>query len=188
VVRGCIPRDDQRALALRVTRSGAEAVVELRALGPDHAYRNGLLPSVRIAEPEGGSVVVALQQIAPGQYAARRAIESGHARPYRFELVEGGGLTRLDVRDAGIQSLSYSWSDELRGTVPDVPTLRALGELTGGAYEASAEQIFAVRRDGDPAPRALWPYLLALALGLFLLDLLWRRAPSTWPVRRTGAA
>ena len=183
VVRDCIqpPLDD--ALMLRVNRAGTEAVIELRALDSEHRFRNGLSPVVRMTDPLGARSAVALSQIAPGQYAGRRVIEAGHAAPYRFELDEGGGLTRAEVRAAGVQPLSYSWSDELRALPADVATLRELGSATGGGLASNAADIFALRGDGPRTPRPLWPYLVAAALVLFLLDIAWRRAPRL-PGRR----
>jgi uncharacterized membrane protein len=185
VVRDAMARRDDGDLTLRVTREGAEAAIELRALGPDHGHRNGLSPLVRVVEPDGRRSMLVLPQVAPGHYAARRAIEAGHAQPYRFELTEGGGLTRADVRDAGSRSLSYAWSDEFRALPPDTATLRALSALTGGSYAPQAAEIFALHGDGEPVPWPLWPWLVAAGLGTFLLDILWRRAPRTpWALRR----
>lgn len=192
VVRDTIPRRDAGNLTFRVTRAGSEAVVELRALGADRGYRNALSPLVRVAEPGGGTSTFVLSQVAPGHYAARRAIEAGHGQLYRFELVQGGGLTRSDVREAGARALAYPWSDELRARPVNVTTLRALSELTGGVYAPKAADIFALHGDGERVPRPLWPWLVAAALGLFLLDVLWRRAPwsaSGWSpgmLRRGG--
>ena len=183
VVRDCVPRADVRNVALRVTRSKGEALIELRALASDRSYRSGLSPSVRITAPGGTQSTLVMQQVAPGIYSARAPIEAGQTQPYRFELAEGGGVTRADLREAGIRALSYSWSDELRALPVDVAALRLLSERTGGAYAAPGDEIFALKGDGGRVPRPLWPILLAAALALFLLDILVRRAP--WASRRT---
>jgi Mg-chelatase subunit ChlD len=177
MVRDCIARQDERDLQLRAVRSGSDALVELRAVAADGAYRNGLSPALRVTDPAGRQAMTVLQQVAPGQYARRWAIEAGHAEPYRFELVEGGGLSGTDVRQIGVQALSYSWSDELRRLPPDTATLVELSRATGGAMRPKDADIFALRGDAPRIPAPLWPYLLAAALGLFLLDILWRRAP-----------
>lgn len=175
VVRDCVSRTDQRNVVLRVTRSGGEALIELRALASDRSYRSGLSPSVRISAPGSARSTLAMQQVAPGIYSARAPIEAGQTQPYRFELVEGGGVTQADLREAGVRSLSYSWSDELRALPVDAAALRLLSERTGGAYAVRADEVFALKGDGGRVPRPLWPMLLAIALGIFLFDILWRR-------------
>jgi uncharacterized membrane protein len=177
VVRDAMSRSESAEVALRVARAGQEASVELRALGADRSHRSGLSPVVRVTEPTGRSATLALRQVAPGHYAARRTIEAGYPQPYRFELIEGGGLTARDVRLAGRRSLSYAWSDEFRVLPPDVDTLRALSERTGGAFAPRAEEIFAPEATQRAVPRSLWPALVAAALVLFLLEILWRRMP-----------
>jgi Mg-chelatase subunit ChlD len=189
LVRDTIPRSESAEIALRVGRIGPEASVELRALGADRSYRSGLSPVVRVTEPSGRTSMLALRQVAPGHYAAQRAIEAGYPQPYRFELTEGGGVSARDVQSAGRRSLSYAWSDEFRALPPDVYTLRALSERTGGVFAPTAADIFSPDADAAAVPRPLWPFLVAVGLGLFLLEILWRRMP--WDPRsalrrRTG--
>jgi hypothetical protein len=180
-VRDVIPRRDETDIALQVSRSGGEASIELRALAPDRGYRNGLSPLVRVTEPTGRTTVLLLRQVAPGHYAARREIDAGYPQPYRFELEEGGGVTRQDVQSVGQRSLSYAWSDEFRALPPDISTLRALSERTGGVFAPTAEDIFSPDTDAPAAPRALWPLLVAASLAFFLVEIFWRRTP--WDVR-----
>jgi hypothetical protein len=177
VVRDVIPRSESAEIVLRVARAGQEATVELRALGPDRSYRSGLSPVVRVTEPSGRTALLTLRQVAPGHYAARRAIEAGYPQPYRFELTEAGGITGRDVQAAGRRSLSYVLSDELRVLPPDVATLRALSERTGGVFAPRAEDIFAPEPAAAAVPHPLWPLLVAAGLGLFLFEILWRRMP-----------
>ena len=177
VVRDTIPRHTDGDLTLRVARVGPEASVELRALGPSHGYRSGLVPTVRVTDPEGGESTLRLHPVAPGHYAGRHALASGRPDPYRFQLQEGGGLQRDEVLAVGIRSLTFAWSDEDRALPPDTATLKALSEQTGGVFEPKAADIVADRGDGHWAWVPLWPYLVAAALLVFLLDILWRRAP-----------
>ena len=178
VVRDTIPRHTDGELTLRVTRAGQEAAVALQALDAEHGYRSGLAPRLRVTDPAGVEAILPLRPAAPGQYAARMPIEAGRSTPYRFELVGGGGLSPAEVRAVGSRSLTYAWSDEFRALPPDVVTLKALSEQTGGVFEPKAADIFAEHGDGQWTWVPLWPGLLATALALFLLDILWRRAPG----------
>lgn len=177
VVRDALPRDVGAGLTFSVTRDGATAVVEVRALRPDFRHRNGLAPTVRVRDPLGSISVLALRPVEPGRYGARLSLDAGRVQPYRFELLEGGGLSRTDVRDIGERNLVYAWSDEYRSQPADTTALRALSDATGGAFAPRADDIFAVRGDGRWGWTPMWPGFVGVALVLFLADLFWRRSP-----------
>ena len=177
VVRDVIPRRSPAGLTWRVSRAGSDAVIELAALSADHRYRNSLLPKVRVTSPDGQATMLMLRQIAPGEYRARMPIGAGRAKPYRFEMLAGGGVTAADTAQAGVRTLSYTWTDEYRALPPNNTLLRALSVQTGGVFAPRAEDVFADHGDGGMAPRPLWHWFVAAALLLFLIDILVRRAP-----------
>jgi Ca-activated chloride channel family protein len=184
VVRDAMRVNDD-ALSLHLTRTGGDAVVELLALGSDRRHRNGLAPSVRVVDPGGGTTVLPLHQVAPGRYSAQRSLEAGHSQPWQFELTAGGGITRADVQAVATQSITYPWSDEFRALPPDLDTLRALSEATGGVFAPTAADIHEIRGDGTWVPRALWPWCVVGSLAVFLIELAVRRGP--WdPARWRG--
>ena len=155
-------------------------------------YRNGLIPSVRVTPPSGHETTLLLRQTSPGHYAAHVQMESGSSVPYQFELAQGGGLTRQDVQDAGVRSLSYPWSDELRSLPPDIATLQTLSTMTGGSLAPDTAEIFALTNDTRQIPRPMWAVLVATSLALFLLDILFRRTGGGrgismrwWPRRKS---
>ena len=177
VVRDVIPRSSGESLSWRVARDGREATIELSALAADRTYRNGLNPKVRVTLPDGRTSTLVLRQIAPGRYRASTPVEAGRSAPYRFALLEGGGLSARELAQAGTRSLTYPWPDEYRVLPPNTRLLQALSERTGGGFAPKAEDIFADRGDGGLVAKPLWPWLAAAALLLFLLDVLVRRAP-----------
>lgn len=177
VVRDAMRVAADDALSLHVTRTGGEAVVELRALGPDRRHRNGLSPVVRVVDPDGGSTMLPLRQVAPGRYSAERSLEAGHAQPWQFELAAGGGIARADVEAVATRSIAYPWSDEFRAVPPDLDALHALSEATGGVFAPTAEDIHEIRGDGTWVARALWPWCVVGSLAVFLIELAVRRAP-----------
>ena len=177
VVRDVVRRDSGEGLAFRVTRDGREAVVALAALDAQGNYRNSLAPRVRVTLPGGAASVVSLRQTAPGQYQERVPLARAGVEPWRFELLPGPGIAPAELERAGVRSLFYAYSDEYRSAPPNVALLRALSEQTGGAFAPDAAEIFRLRGDGGVTERPLWPWLAVLALLLYLLDLLVRRAP-----------
>lgn len=175
VVRDAMRVDPGDMLSLRVTRTGGNAVVGLRAVGPDRRHRNGLAPTVRVVDPNGSTTMLALHQVAPGRYSAQRSLEAGRAQPWQFELTAGGGLTRADARAVGSRSIAYQWSDEFRALPPDLETLRALSEATGGVFAPTAADIHEIRSDGTRVARGLWPWCVVGSLAVFLVELAVRR-------------
>ena len=177
VVRDAIPRRAEAGLDWRLTREGNEAVVELTALSGDYRYRNGLYPRVRVTAPSGETATLLLRQVAPGAYRARLPITAAADKPYRFALLEGGGIASSELIRAGEQLLSYTWTDEFRMLPPNNALLRELSESTGGVFAPQAQDVFADYGDSQLVPRPLWSWLVAAALLLFLADILVRRSP-----------
>jgi Ca-activated chloride channel family protein len=187
VVRDCARRETQQRLSWDVTREGREARIHLTAVGMDGSSTNALWPEVRVTQPDGRSSPAALRQVAPGRYLARVPLAPYRSAPWRFELLPGPGMTRVDVaRAGGSRRLFYSYPDEYRILPANLPLLRALSEQTGGRFAPRAEEIFQPLGDGGIRTTPLWPYCTAAALALFLLDILLRRAPWRW--RRRGRA
>jgi hypothetical protein len=102
--------------------------------------------------------------------------------PWRFELLPGAGIDTAEVARAGSRALFYSYPDEDRLQPVNLPLLRTLSEQTGGALAPRPEEIFRPYGDSSQRLMSLWPVCTGLALALFLLDILARRAP--WAGRR----
>jgi Mg-chelatase subunit ChlD len=184
VVRDSVRRDAGDGVSWRVTREGASALLQLTALNRDGGYRSDLAPRVRVTPPSGDSSVVELRQVAPGRYTTRVPLAATSVLPWRFDLLPGADLQAADVARAGNRRLFYAYSDEYRLLPPNLPLLRALSEQTGGALTPRVDEIFRPRGDGGIRTASLWPYFAAAALLFFLLDILVRRAPWSWGLRR----
>jgi hypothetical protein len=184
LVRETMRHLDREQIDFRVGREGREAIVALSAVGEDGHYLNDLSPEVEIIAPDGSSSSVSLRQVGSGSYEARFSLQHDPSAPYQFNL-SGDRLAGQS------RTLFYADPDEYRLYPANVPLLRALSDLTGGKYRPEPEEIFADYGDRTSMPTQLWPYLAALALALYLLDIAVRRAP--WFYRRfassaTGAA
>jgi uncharacterized membrane protein len=184
VVRDSARRDAGDGVRWSVTREGRSALIQLTALGDDGGHLSGLQPRVRITPPGADSSVAELPQIAPGRYAARIPLAGASSVPWHFELLAGADLRAADLARAASRRLFYTYPDEYRLLPPNLPLLRALSEQTGGTLAPRAEEIFRPRGDGGITTTPLWPTFTAAALLLFLLDILVRRAPWTWSLRR----
>jgi hypothetical protein len=187
IVRDSARRDAGDGVRWQVQREGRSATVELTAQRADGSFRNGLQPQVRITPPSGPAAVQSLRQVAPGRYTAEVALAAASTHPWRFELLHSAGIGAAELAQAGSRRLFYAYSDEYRVLPPNLPLLRALSEQTGGAFAPKAEEIFAPRGDRGFSATSLWPYCAGVALLLFLLDILVRRAPWRWGRTRAPA-
>lgn len=180
VVRG-VARPAFDPLSWRVERRQDQAWIALDARDAS-GHRTTLAPRVRVRLPDGGERLLALRQTGAGEYQARLAIAVARNEPYRFAIVESGGISAQEAQRLGSRVLYFSQSDEYRVRAPDTALLAGLSEQTGGRPGATPEEIFDPRDDGGMRPRPLWPWLLGAALFVFVVEVAVRRLP--WPLVR----
>ncbi len=153
-------------LSATLAEDGSRLRIDVTAIAADGTFRNGLPVSVTIAEPNSTPHSVTARQVAPGQYAAM--IE----KPTGENAVIG-------VSDGTGRPVSLAWSRdegrEYRANPEAESSLANLSKATGGIWNPQATDIF------RPAPRPvptyfdLAPWLLALAVLLWPLDIWLRR-------------
>jgi hypothetical protein len=119
---------------------------------------------VTVRDPGGREASQNARQVAPGRYEARIVADAAQALEIQVEGPAGTRITRLVVPDPFA---------EYRFREPDHARRAGIAEATGGGVSASAEVIAAA--GAQAARRALWPALVLVALGLWLVDILFRR-------------
>ena len=77
--------------------------------------------------------------------------------------------------DGASRMLAYSYPAEYHSYPPDVDKLRAISTQTGGAFQPTPAEIFDTRGEQTLVPIPLWPWLAAIALALYVVDVLLRR-------------
>lgn len=177
VVRDTLRRETGEQVIFSVEREGDEAIARLRVTDDSGAWRNKLMPRLRMTLPGGMRRELPLRQSGPGQYQVAVPVTVAGQRPYSFELVSGPGLPSSIARRAGTRALFYPYSDELRSRPPDLELLQSIAQYTGGKVGASVKEIFDPQDDRGVSRRPLWPWFAAAALLLYILDILMRRAP-----------
>ena len=163
LVRETMRGPDDRVRALHVTRQADRAHVTIEV--PLAAGEPDSPPTLEHVDARGDATVVQTVRTGPGVYAADVALMEGD---HRFDLALPDGTETS-------RSVLYSYPEEYRFRPPNVELLQAVAHDTGGLFAPSTENVF--EDDGVSTVRsiALWPYLAALALALYLLDLLLRR-------------
>ena len=157
---------------LTAVRAGASVRLTLDVVDARGRFRNDLRPELELVRDDGSVQGVRLEQVAPGRYAG--------AAPLPLE--QGAGVRWRQGRTVLERALAPVPESE-RASAPDRALLRAIARRTGGRYEPDPAAL------ADPAGRRvdrrqpLWPWLAALALPLYLGNLLLRRVRLFEPKR-----
>ena len=179
LVRETMRRDGGGELDFVVERVGDEALITVSALTEEGAYRTDLDPRLSLVRTQGEGTTLDLQQVGPGTFQARHSLGAPGEEPYRFELSGNG------IEDRS-QALYYRYGDEYRLYPANAELLGEIAAQTGGQFLPDVGDIFNDYGETASVPTPLWPWLSALALIGFLMDIAVRRAPWFW--RRFAAA
>lgn len=194
LVREHMRQRRRQTLDMRAEVEGDAVRVSVDALDGEDRFMNDLQSSVTITGPLGGRRGGApdangdgdgdsdsdsdalirqehvLQQIAPGRYEAR------------FPLHRYGSfvLNAVHRREGRVVAESHAalpnpYPREYADIEPNEALLARAASLTGGKKLEKATEAFDPRGEKIRAHEELWPRLVWVAIGLFLLDLLLRR-------------
>jgi len=177
LVRETMRRELNEEYVFDVRREGDQAIVEVHATHPDGSFHDRLTPKIKVRAPEGGEELRTLRQVAPGYYQVKLPVATSTDKPYRFELVSGGGITAQWAAAIGQRSLYYPFSDELRALPPNISLLQTIAQETGGKFAPTAQDIFADHGEVGQNEQPLWRWFALAALLFYLIDLAVRRAP-----------
>jgi Ca-activated chloride channel homolog len=166
LVRETMRRQENSEFDFRVTRDGEDAVVSINAIQKDGRFRNKLQTQVRVIAPDQSVSVIDVPQIGPGSYEARTPLKQ--KGPYIFRAVgeDAGSPARM---------LTYSYPDEYHFYPANLEKLRAISAETGGVFQPKGPEIFDSNGETTSIPLPLWPWLTAMALVLYIGDVLLRR-------------
>jgi len=166
-------RDGGGELDFVVERVGDEALITVSALTEEGAYRTDLNPRLSLVGTEGGGTPLDFQQVGPGTFQARHSLGAPGEEPYRFDLSGNSIEDRSQV-------LYYRYGDEYRLYPANAELLGEIAAQTGGQFLPDVGDIFNDYGETASVPTPLWPWISALALISFLMDIAVRRAPWFW--------
>ncbi|MEM9703902.1 MAG: glutamine amidotransferase, partial [Planctomycetota bacterium] len=160
-----------------LSRDGGTVKMILDAAEPSGGWRNEATTELTVIDPALGSRTVPARQTAPGRYEAEFSAPRGGA--YHTEIAQKIG-DRVVARQT--RGVTVGYPEELRLRPTNESRLRAVAAAGGGTYNPPAADIFTKDDATAPDPLPLWPYLLATALALWLLDVALRRidVPAMW--------
>jgi hypothetical protein len=165
-VRETMRRQNESDIDFHVERENDFAVISMEAAGGGGRIRDRLQMQVHVVAPDQSSFVVDIPQIAPGVYESRIPLKQQGT--YIFRAGDKGS-------DGATRTLAYSYPAEYRWYPPDTEKLRTISSETGGSFQPSGPEIFAAGGMSTQVSIVLWPWLAAIALVLYLFDVLLRR-------------
>jgi hypothetical protein len=170
VARHALRKAEAKGTVVQVSRNGRRASVSLDAIEPTGRFLNRVATELTLVAPGLGTKKLAMAQSAPGRYQAE--FDATQAGAYQLLFTQS-----QDGRVIGQQSrgLAVGYPDELRLRPVNRDLLRSVAQASGGRSDPAPGSVF------DPGPRTvpratpLWPYLIAAAALLFVLDVALRR-------------
>lgn len=196
VIRQSMRKNDVKGVIVEVKQERRKATVSLDAIDPAGKFLNQAITEATVIDPQLGQKKIELKQTAPGRYVAE--FDTPASGAYHLNLSQktaGGTLLHQQTR-----GLIVGYPDELRLHPTNNELLKALAESTGGRFDPTPDELFttpvAPQSSQSPgnspvaAPTVqrttpLWPYLVMIALLLFVVDVALRRIDFSlwWPMR-----
>jgi Ca-activated chloride channel homolog len=159
------------AVALGVTsgpvRSGARPLaIAVEARDATGQYRDLLKPVVHVQSADGSARDLPARQTSPGRYEASVVADASQTLTITVNGTPPTVAARLIVPDPAA---------EYRFRPADTALLASIAQATDGVMNPDAAALAKAGARARASRRALWPALVLLGLGLWLVDLLLRR-------------
>ncbi len=173
IIRDTMRTTQSRGAETTVSYTGEEGRVVVDNVDPNGNFVNQLGARVQVIDPNLEMTDLELQQTAPGRYeAAFPMMETGsYLLKVREDFADESGVLADFTR-----GYSVSYKPEYRHLGTNDTVLKEMAAVTGGQYKPAIDELFAVSADESiSVRRRLWPWLLGIALCLFLIDVALRR-------------
>ena len=171
-VRYTLPEPDSGPLQVRIEARPGGARLVVDALQPGGAPLDLATVNARVTLPGGEQRAFDVPQTAPGRYTQDLVLPAPGAYLVSVALVHEGGRQQREVGFVQPVAPEYrQQGDPAEGRA----LLEAIAAATGGAVLADLGQAETPATGALDAPEGLWPWLLGLALGLWVLEIAVRR-------------
>ena len=170
VVRHAMRKNEAKGVEVQLRRQGRKTAILVDAIDERGAFLDEVDTDVTVLSPHDEARTVALRQTAPGRWATE--LDTADPGEYYFLITQSkDGRSRFQQT----RGLIVGYPDELRMLPTNERLLRTLAEESGGIFQVTPEQVF--RTNGPAVSRAvpLWPYLVLVAMVLFIFDVALRR-------------
>lgn len=170
LIRDTMRSDDRDTLAMRTTMEQGQARIVVDAIGDDDRFINGLNSKVSVTDPKGKKETITLQQTAPGRYEATVPLKE-----YGSYNLKAQHDLKGDTIAISQGTLSYPYPQEYLFIEPNFEVLRSAATIGRGQTNPQIKTLFDPMGEEVKYRKELWPFFVMAALGLLLLDILFRR-------------
>jgi Mg-chelatase subunit ChlD len=170
IIRHAMRRDDNRGVFVDVRRNGGNTFVSLDSVDQNGNFVENAITALTVIDPRLKRSKVSMRQTAPGRFEAE--IQTAGRGAYHLDLAQTrqSGTTQRSSR-----GISVGYSDELRLLPTAHATLQRIAMLSEGRYDPMPEQIAESEGTTAREPLPLWPWLLMIAMSVFVADVAMRR-------------
>jgi uncharacterized protein YegL len=175
LIRDTMRTDDRTRLGMRTEIRQGEAHVVVDAIGRDDRFINGLNSTVVMTTPKGQKTTHELRQTAAGRYEASIPLDDYGSYQLEANHRAGESTDQENFSAVSFGSVSYPYPREHLFLEPNREILRQGANIAGGQTNPTVETLFDPMGEEVKYRKELWPYFLMAAMGLLVLDLLFRR-------------
>jgi hypothetical protein len=170
VVRQTMRKSDGKGVSVAVDRMGNHTHWSIDVANELGSFLNQAEVDLSLIGPNMKRETQRVSQAAPGRYATDIKLEEPGAYHVDIAVKENGQVKYRQSR-----GLIRGYSDELRIRPTDEDRLRQIANVSGGRFVTDSKEL--LQSDGRTAqrPQPLWPWLLAFASTLLVLDVALRR-------------
>lgn len=166
VVRWSLAQEEKREghFAVDIGHENGNLFVELFSYGETEEGRGAF---AQVTGPHGGSTSLTLERIAPGHYKGAYATKTAGNYRLQVTLPTGEELGPLGY------TLPPPRAVEVPNPLPNLDLLETIARATGGSLTPEVASL--PQPEGIPETRSLLPYLIPLAMALYLAELIVRK-------------
>jgi len=176
-VRDTMRTTTHAAMEVQLVREDGRmrATVDAMHRSPQRAgeYLDDVTTRLDLIRPGASAQQVVLRQIAPGRYTGSFPVEDSSMHYVRIVQEQKG--VELQAVSRGV---AVGYSAEYRVGPANESMLRQLAEVGGGTYQVTPGDVFQ-KNASSIRVQPLWPVLIALVLGLLVVDIALRRIDFT---------
>jgi hypothetical protein len=176
LVRHAMRKDRTKDFRLEAAQDRGRIQATLDAVAPQGRFLNGAEATLKLIEPRHEAREIPVPQVAPGRYAT--SVPATSQGIYCLEMRLRNGEQSLFIER---RAVVIGYADELRTRPTNEALLQHIAEATGGTYDPKPERVFAPSNRAVPRTIPLWPYFLAAAAVILVVDVGARRLPLNRP-------